>query len=116
MNIRHAVACLLAAAAATTAAAQDPERGRKLFLDTRGATGKPVGNCIACHANGDALRGMVQNRGGDPANARAIRAVLQKAIEGAVPGAKNAKAQYRGVLTTRDLDDLAAYIARARTT
>lgn len=115
MKIRYALAGVLAAAAATAAAAQDPERGRKLFTDTRGATGKPVGNCVACHANGDALRGMIENQGGDPRNPRAIRALMQKAIEGSVPGAKNAKAQYRGVLTTRDLDDLAAYIARART-
>jgi mono/diheme cytochrome c family protein len=116
MKIRHAAACLLAFVAAATAAAQDPERGRALFADTRGATGEPVGNCIACHANGDALRGMIENRGGDPRSARAVRGVLQKAIEGAAPGAKNAKAQYRGVLTARDLDDLAAYIARARAT
>jgi len=43
-----------------------------------------------------------------------VRAVLQKSIEGAVRGAANAKAQYRGVLTAKDLDDIAAYIARAR--
>jgi len=106
-------ACLLAGLAAA-AAAQDAERGRRLFTDTRGATGKPVGDCIACHSNGDALRGMIENRGGSPRDARFVRAVLQKSIEGAVPGAANAKAQYRGVLTTRDLDDLAAYIAQAR--
>lgn len=115
MNIRFAAAIVLAAVAAT-AAAQDPERGRKVFADTRGATGKPVGNCIACHANNDALRGMIENRGGNPKDPRAIRAVLLKAIEGSVPGAKNAKAQYRGVLTPRDVDDLAAYIAKGRTT
>jgi mono/diheme cytochrome c family protein len=106
-------ACLLAGLAAA-AAAQDTERGRKLFADTRGATGKPVGNCIACHANGDALRGMIENRGGDPKDARFVRAVLQKSIEGSVAGAVNAKAQYRGLLTTKDLDDLSAYIAKAR--
>jgi mono/diheme cytochrome c family protein len=96
--------------------AQDAQRGQKLFTDTRGATGKPVGNCVACHANGDALRGMIQNRGGDPQDVRFVRAVLQKAIEGSIAGAANAKAQYRGVLTAKDLDDLSAYIAKARST
>ena len=113
MRKRLLAACLLTALAATVAA-QDAERGRKLFADTRGATGKPVGDCIACHANGDALRGMIENRGGNPNDARFVRAVLQKSIEGAMPGAANAKAQYRGVLTPKDLDDLSAYIAKAR--
>jgi cytochrome c553 len=106
-------ACLLAGVAAA-AAAQDAERGRMLFADTRGATGKPVGDCIACHASGDALRGMIENRGGNPKDARFVRAVLQKSIAGSVQGATNAKAQYRGVLTAKDIDDLAAYIAKAR--
>jgi mono/diheme cytochrome c family protein len=113
MRKRLLAACLLGGLAAA-AAAQDAERGRRLFADTRGATGKPVGDCVACHANGDALRGMIANRGGDPKDARFVRAVLLKAIEGSVPGAANAKAQYRGVLTAKDLDDLAAYIATAR--
>ena len=113
MRKRLLAACLLAGLAAA-AAAQDAERGRKLFADTRGATGKAVGNCIACHANSDALRGMIENRGGNAKDARFVRAVLQKSIEGSVAGAANAKAQYRGVLTAKDLDDIAAYIAKAR--
>jgi mono/diheme cytochrome c family protein len=113
MTKRLLAACLFGGLAAA-AAAQETERGRMLFADTRGATGKPVGDCIACHANGDALRGMIENRGGNPRDPRFVRAVLQKAIEGSVPGAANAKAQYRGVLTAKDLDDLAAYIAKAR--
>jgi mono/diheme cytochrome c family protein len=113
MRKRLLAACLLGGLAAA-AAAQDAERGRKLFADTRSATGKPVGDCIACHANGDALRGMIENRGGNPTDQRFVRGVLQKSIEGSVPGAANAKAQYRGVLTAKDLDDLAAYIAKAR--
>jgi hypothetical protein len=40
--------------------------------------------------------------------------VLQRAIDGAQPGAAGAKAQYRGVFKAKDLDDLAAYIARAK--
>jgi hypothetical protein len=40
--------------------------------------------------------------------------VLQRAIDGAQPGAAGAKAQYRGVFKARDLDDLAAYIVRAK--
>ena len=110
------LAACLCAGLATAAAAQDAERGRKLFTDTRGVTGKPVGNCIACHANNEALRAMLENRGGNPKDARFVRGVLQKAIEGSVAGAPNAKAQYRGVLTAKDLDDLAAYVARARAT
>lgn len=113
MRKRLLAACLFGVLAAA-ASAQDSERGRRLFADTRGATGKPVGDCIACHANGDALRRMIENRGGNPSDARFVRAVLQKSIEGAVPGAANAKAQYRGVLAPKDLDDLSAYIAKAR--
>jgi mono/diheme cytochrome c family protein len=113
MRKRLLAACLFGSLAAV-AAAQDTERGRKLFADTRGATGKPVGDCIACHATSDALRGMIENRGGDPRDQRFVRAVLQKSIDGSVPGAANAKAQYRGVLTAKDLDDLSAYIVKAR--
>jgi mono/diheme cytochrome c family protein len=105
-------AVLLAAAAG--GAAQDAERGRRLFVDTRGATGRPVGNCVACHANREALRGMIDNRGGRTIDRRSVAAVLREAIDGSVPGAKNAKAQYRDVLTARDVDDLAAYIVQAR--
>ena len=115
MNIRLLAACILLGGAGL-AAAQDAERGRKLFMDTRSATGKAVGNCVACHANGEALRGMIANRGGDPADARFVRSVLQRAVEGGIAGAANAKAQYRGVLTNKDLDDLAAWIAKARAT
>lgn len=114
MNGRILVAVVVATLAGTCAA-QDAERGRKLFMDTRGATGKPVGNCVACHANSEALREMIANRGGKPTDQRFVRAVLQKAIEGSVSGAANAKAQFRGVLTPKDLDDLAAWIARSRT-
>ena len=117
MRKRLLAACLFGGLAAA-AAAQDAERGRKLFADTRGTTGKPVGDCIACHASGDALRAMIENRGGggNPTDPRFVRAVLQKSIEGSVPGAAAAKAQYRGVLTTKALDDLSAYIAKARAT
>ena len=113
MKNQWLAACVLAGVT-FVAAAQDPERGRRLFADTGAATGKPVGTCVGCHANGDALRGMIENRGGDPRDPRFVRAVLQKSIGGAVPGAANAKAQYRGVLTARDIDDIAAYIAGAR--
>ena len=108
------IAALLLAAFGTVAHAQDAERGRKLFMDTRGATGKPVGNCVACHSNQQALRDMIANRGGQPNDAKWVRAVLQKSIEGSVAGAANAKAQFRGVLSAKDLDDLAAWIAKSR--
>ncbi len=107
------LACLFAGLAGA-AGAQDIERGRRLFTDTGAATGKPVGSCVACHANTDALRGMLENRGSSPQDTRFVRALLQKSIDGAVAGARGAKAQYRGVLTAKDLDDLSAYIAKAR--
>lgn len=107
-----AVAGLLVAAGA--ARAQDAARGRTLFANTGGATGKPVGNCVACHANIGALREMIRNRGGRPDDAGSVRRVLQRAIDGAQPGAAAAKAQYRGVFKSKDLDDLAAYIAQAK--
>lgn len=113
---RKIVVGVMAAVVSGWCVAQDAERGRKLFMDTRGATGKAVGNCVACHANQDALRAMIANRGGRPDEVRFVRGVLQKSIDGAVAGAVNAKAQYRGVLTAKDLDDLAAYIAKARAT
>jgi cytochrome c553 len=100
--------------AASGAAAQDAVRGGKLFANTLGETGKPVGNCVACHANFDALREMIRNRGGKPDDARSVAALMQQAIDGAQPGAANAKAQYRGVLSTKDLRDLAAYLATVR--
>ena len=94
--------------------AQDAARGQQLFYDTRGVTGTPVGNCVNCHGNHAALREMIANRGGKPSDARSVRRVLQAAIDGAVPGAANAKAQFRGVLTAKDLDDLASYLASAK--
>lgn len=110
------IVALLVGALSGACLAQDATRGRKLFMDTRGATGKAVGNCVACHANQDALRAMIANRGGKPDEVRFVRGVLQNSIDGAVAGAANAKAQYRGVLTAKDLDDLAAYLATARAT
>jgi len=102
---------LLCSAAAS---AQDARRGQQLFENTRGVTGKPVGNCVNCHANRAALSEMIANQGAKPRDARSVRRLLQAAIDGAVPGAVNAKAQFRGVLTAQDLDDLAAYLASAK--
>jgi len=96
------------------AIAQDAARGKKLFENTSTVTGKPVGNCVNCHANQSALREMITNRGGKVGDARSVRRILQNALDGAVPGAVNAKAQFRGVLTAKDLDDLASYIAGAK--
>jgi cytochrome c553 len=94
------------------AVAQDAARGAQLFKSTAATTGKQVGNCVACHANQQALREMLRNRSVKPDDARAVRVHLQRSIEGAQPGAANAKAQYRGVLSERDLQDLSAYIAK----
>jgi hypothetical protein len=57
---------------------------------------------------------MIVNRGGKASDPRSVRRILQRAIDGAAPGALNAKAQFRGVLTPKDLDDLASYIAGAK--
>lgn len=101
-------------AAATPVAAADAARGAQLFRNTRMVTGRPVGNCINCHANQGALREMIENAGGKPSDAKSVRKILQAALDGAVPGAVNAKAQFRGVLTARDLDDIAAYLSSSK--
>ena len=78
--IRWATAALLAvlATVAGDASAQDAERGARLFANTRGETGRPVGNCVACHANIGALREMIRNRGGKVDSARSIFSLLRK--------------------------------------
>lgn len=108
------VSTLVGLLCAGSAQAADPARGRQLFENTRAVTGKPVGNCVGCHANQAALREMIANRGGKPSEARSVRRVLQAALDGAVVGAVNAKAQFRGVLTAKDLDDIAAYLTGSR--
>lgn len=105
---------ILLALCAGAVHAGDAARGQKLFQNTRGMTGKPVGNCVTCHANQVALREMITNRGGKATDARSIGKILVAALDGAVPGAINAKAQFRGVLTARDIDDLATYIAGSK--
>ena len=115
--MRHAaivVWALFTTLAGAPAHAGDAARGWQLFQNTRGVTGKPVGNCVSCHANQAALREMIVNRGGKPSDARSVRRVLQAALDGAAPGATNAKAQYRGVLTPTDVDDIATYIVGAK--
>jgi len=98
----------------TPVLAQNATRGAQLYADTAKLTGKPVGACIACHADMRTLRALIVNRGGHADDARALARWLEAVIAGAQPGAANAKAQYRGVLTPADLRDLAAYIAGAR--
>jgi len=99
---------------AMPALAQDAARGARLYADTAGATGKPVAACIACHADTDTLRELIRNRGGRPDDSIAVARRLEAVIAGAQPGAASAKAQYRRVLSSTDLRDLAAYIARAK--
>lgn len=112
--LRALATLLFLALCSSPVGAQDAARGRLLFEKTSVVTGKPVGNCVACHANQSALREMISNRGGKASDPRSIRRILQLAIDGAAPGAVNAKAQFRGVLTPKDLDDLAIYIAGAK--
>jgi mono/diheme cytochrome c family protein len=113
-NLRIAWLLLALLSAAGSALAQDAMRGAQLFANTQGVTGRQVGNCVACHANFEALREMIRNRGGRPDDARSVRLLLERVVAGAQPGAAGAKAQYRGVLTDKDLRDLAAYLAQAR--
>lgn len=110
--MRRAVALLLCLAA--SASAQDAQRGERLFHRTATVAGRPVANCSACHADANTLRELLANLGVASGDAKAIRRVLQAAIAGALPGARNAKAQYQNVLSDRDLDDLAAYLARVQ--
>lgn len=99
-------------AASAAGAAADAERGARLFARTGAELQRPVGNCIACHANTEALRELLRNRGAWPSDARRVQRLLQRAIDGAEPNARDAKAQYRGVLRERDLRDLSEYIVR----
>jgi cytochrome c553 len=96
------------------AAAQDAVRGQRLYADTAAEKGREVAACAACHADARALRQMIANRGGPVNDAAALARWMDALIAGAQPGARNAKAQYRGVLGATDLRDLAAYIAQAR--
>ncbi len=112
-TLRLLVLCA-AAVAASAALAQDPARGARLYAETPAVTGKPVGACVSCHADVPTLRELIANQRVRVDDPRALARWLGQMIAGAQPGAANAKAQYRGVLTEADLRDLAAYIARAK--
>lgn len=92
--------------------AQDAARGERLFNDTAAATGKVVAPCVGCHGDMGALRAMIVNRGGRVDNVPQLAQWIAAVIDGAQPGARNAKAQYRDVLTRKDVLDLAAYLVR----
>jgi cytochrome c553 len=108
--------CLVLGSLAVTlaAVAQDAMRGERLFRDTAQTTGRSVADCVSCHAGAETLRAQIANRSGTRLTAAGVRRRLDAAFEGAQPGALGAKAQYRGVLDARDLDDLAAYIASSK--
>jgi cytochrome c553 len=108
------LAALVLASAAGAAQAQDAVRGRRLFTDTARETGKNVAACASCHSDASALRAMLANRGVHVDEAGALARWLQSVIDGAQPGAVNAKAQFRAVLTPQDVLDLAAYLAGAK--
>jgi len=110
MKIRTLLAAVAVAVAAPVMA-QDAARGARLYADTAKTTGNPVAACTSCHAEIGTLREMVRNRRGQCDDAAALARWLGAVIDGAQPGAVNAKAQYRGVLKPKDLRDLAAYIA-----
>jgi len=104
----------VAALAAAPASAQDAARGARIYAETAKLTGKPVANCVACHADIGTLRELLHNRRGQCDDPGALARWLDAVIDGAQPGAVNAKLQYRGVLKPKDLRDLAAYIACAK--
>ncbi len=108
---------ILAAGAAlmmAPAIAQDAARGARLYTETAELAGKAVASCAGCHADVRSLRELIRNRGGQPDDMQALVRWLKAVFSGAQPGAANAKAQYRGVLTDVDVRDLAAYIAGAK--
>lgn len=109
----YAVLCAVGCGPAATYA-QDAVRGQRLFYETAQATGRKVAACAACHADVIALRQMIANRGGRLDDAHVLAIWLEAVFNGAQPGARNAKAQYKGALTTQDIADLAAYIAGAK--
>ena len=111
MNCRP-VGIVLLAFALPAALAQDAARGERLFNDTAAVTGKVVAPCVGCHGDVGALRQMVRNRGGRVDDVARLAYWIDDVIAGAQPGARNAKAQFRGVLTRKDMFDLAAYLAR----
>ncbi len=116
--MRSVLPFLLAATLALPVAtsAQDAVRGQRLFNETGRVKGQAVGACAACHADVHALRAMIANRGGRTEDPKFVAIWLDAVIVGAQPGARNAKLQYKGVLSPADLLDLGAYIARAKTT
>lgn len=105
---------LLLALAAGAALGQDAVRGRRLFADTGKETGKDVPACASCHSDVSALRAMLANHGVRTGESDSLTRWLQAVLDGAQPGARNAKAQFQGVLTPQDVRDLAAYIAGAK--
>jgi cytochrome c553 len=113
MNVAHLLAAA-ALAACLPALAQDAERGARLYTDTAKLTGRPVANCVSCHADTATLRELLRNRGGRCDDPAALARWIDAVIGGAQPGAVNAKVQYRGVLRPKDVRDLAAYIACAK--
>jgi len=113
MNLSHLLAAA-ALAAGLPALAQDAERGARLYTDTAKLTGRPVANCVSCHADTATLRELLRNRGGRCDDPAALARWIDAVIGGAQPGAVNAKVQYRGVLKPKDVRDLAAYIACAK--
>ena len=113
MNLSHLLAAAVLAAG-LPALAQDAERGARLYTDTAKLTGRPVANCVSCHADTATLRELLRNRGGRCDDPAALARWIDAVIGGAQPGAVNAKVQYRGVLKPKDVRDLAAYIACAK--
>jgi mono/diheme cytochrome c family protein len=110
LSIAAALAFVLLPAAAC---AQDAVRGERLFNDAAAVIGnRDIVPCVGCHGDKAALREMITNRGGRVDDVKQLAAWIDAVIAGAQPGAKNAKAQYRGVLSRKDVLDLAAYLAR----
>ena len=107
------VAGLLLAVVVQSVPAQDAARGERLFNDIAAVlNNRDVVPCAGCHGDKAALREMITNRGGRVDDVKQLATWIEAVIAGAQPGAKNAKAQYRGVLSRKDVLDISAYLVR----
>jgi cytochrome c553 len=118
LRVLGAMALLVAAAATGAGAARadgNATAGRLLYEDTVNQLGNPAGvfsRCIDCHSTGNPALDRVADRrialGGSE-----FAVISEASARSRIGAALNIQdmAQFRGVLSSQDLDDLAAYIA-----
>jgi cytochrome c553 len=118
LHVLGAMALVVAAAATGAGAARaagNATAGRLLYEDTVNQLGNPAGvfsRCIDCHSTGNPALDRVADRrialGGSE-----FAVIPEATARSRIGAALNIQdmAQFRGVLSSQDLDDLAAYIA-----